>query len=126
MFISPQTPLFYGYCFNLNQLLPQHTCNVNRYDFPCYQISSKTHFTIPFFVCSRDWTGNHSTDSFLLTEWSEVILNNSLPFLIKTNQMKRGTSHYGESMHTRAHTPIPMPSSSKQKSPELIFFVYLG
>lgn len=88
MFVFPPRPtLFYGYYFNLNHLLPHHTCGVNRYGFPCYQNFSKTDFTsLLFYFHSRGQNSNNSTDWFLANAWSEVILNK---FYISDNNKTR-------------------------------------
>lgn len=68
MFVFPaRTLLFYGYYFNLNHFLPQHTCNVNRYGFPCFQILVKLISQLHFlFNLSSDWHSNSSMDWFIL------------------------------------------------------------
>ena len=78
------------------------------------------------FFLSRGWNSNSSSTAwFLLNVWSEIILNNSLIFLIKkkkANQM-RCTNQQGESVHIHTHTPTHMPSFFKVTSWVTLFSV---
>ena len=104
--ISPRPLLFCSYYFNLNYLLPHHTCNVNWYSFHSYQNSSKTDFTRLFFffleagiaivVAQPDFYEMCGQRSF----WITVLY---FWFKKKANQM-RCTNQHGESVHKHTHT----------------------
>lgn len=86
------------------------------------------HQSIIFFFLEVGIAIESSTDWFLLNAWSEVILNSSLIFLIKTiktNQMKRCTSQHGGSVHTHTHKH-PCPYLQRQIPSYFIFCTCLN
>lgn len=124
--ISPRPLLFCSYYFNLNYLLPHHTCNVNWYSFHSYQNSSKTDFTRLFFffleagiaivVAQPDFYEMCGQRSFWITVLYFWFKKKSKP-----NEMYKSTWWKCTQTHTHKHT---CPHSSKSH-PELLYFLYL-